>query len=118
MGMIARLSRYSWHAILTTGIATLLLQVAYLAFCQPAGLLVECEDNEVVRVAGRVVATAASEHTPHRGAYQLEEPTGRVWIISERGLPDKGSLVLVRARKTTTGEGRPLGIELRRLGTF
>lgn len=33
-----------------------------------------------------------------RGAYQVDDGTGRLWIVSERGVPRKGSRVAVKGR--------------------
>jgi len=33
-----------------------------------------------------------------RGAYQIEDGTGKLWVISDRGVPRKGSRVGVRGR--------------------
>jgi hypothetical protein len=33
-----------------------------------------------------------------RGAYQIEDGTGKLWVISDRGVPRKGSRVAVKGR--------------------
>ena len=41
-----------------------------------------------------------------RGAYQLDDTTGRLWIVSDRGVPRRGARVVVRG---TVREGFNLG---------
>jgi hypothetical protein len=33
-----------------------------------------------------------------RGAYRLEDKSGQLWVVSDRGVPRKGSKVVVRGR--------------------
>lgn len=51
-------------------------------------------DREV-QVSGFVVD---SYSLVGRGAYRLEDKSGQLWVVSDRGVPRKGSKVIVRGR--------------------
>ena len=59
--------------------------------------------NKQVTVSGPVVD---SYSVIGRGAYQLEDKSGRLWIVSDSGVPRKGARVSV---KGTVREGFSLG---------
>jgi hypothetical protein len=65
--------------------------------------------NKQVTVSGSVVD---SYSVVGRGAYQLEDKTGRLWIVSDSGVPRKGARVSV---KGTVREGFSLGAAGERL---
>ena len=60
--------------------------------------------NKQVTVSGSVVD---SYSVIGRGAYQLEDKTGRLWVVSDKGVPRKGARVSV---KGTVREGFSLGV--------
>jgi hypothetical protein len=49
--------------------------------------------NREVKVSGTVLDSYA---IAGRGAYQLEDGTGRLWVITDRGVPRKGARVTAR----------------------
>jgi membrane protein implicated in regulation of membrane protease activity len=51
-------------------------------------------DREV-GIKGRVVESFS---VLGRGAYQVDDGTGKLWIVSERGVPRKGSRVAVKGK--------------------
>lgn len=59
--------------------------------------------NKEVKLSGSVVDSYSALG---RGAYQLEDNTGRLWIVSDKGVPRKGARVSV---KGTVREGFGLG---------
>ena len=59
-------------------------------------------DREVT-ISGRVVN---SYSIAGRGAYQVEDSTGRLWVVSDRGVPREGASVKT---KGTIREGFNLG---------
>jgi hypothetical protein len=59
--------------------------------------------NKEVKLSGSVVDSYSALG---RGAYQLEDKTGRLWIVSDKGVPRKGARVSV---KGTVREGFSLG---------
>ena len=59
--------------------------------------------NKQVTVSGSVVD---SYSLVGRGAYQLEDKSGRLWVVSDSGVPRKGARVSV---KGTVREGFSLG---------
>ena len=63
---------------------------------------VRYRDREV-RVSGRVGDISS---IVGRGAYRLEDRSGQLWVISDRGVPRKGADVTV---KPTIREGFNLG---------
>jgi hypothetical protein len=59
--------------------------------------------NKEVKLSGAVVDSYSALG---RGAYQLDDNTGRLWIVSDKGVPRKGARVDV---KGTVREGYGLG---------
>jgi len=59
--------------------------------------------NKEVKLSGSVVDSYSALG---RGAYQLDDNTGRLWIVSDKGVPRKGARVDV---KGTVREGFSLG---------
>ena len=59
-------------------------------------------DREVT-ISGRVLD---SYSVAGRGAYHVEDDTGRIWVVSEHGVPAKGARVKTRG---TVREGFNLG---------
>ena len=59
--------------------------------------------NREVRVSGSVVE---SYSLANRGAYLIDDQSGRLWVVSDRGVPRKGARVTV---KGTIREGFNLG---------
>lgn len=51
--------------------------------------------NREVRVSGSV---AESYSFAGRGAYRIDDQSGQLWVISERGVPRKGARVIVKGR--------------------
>ncbi len=52
-------------------------------------------DGKEVAVAGRVVD---SYGLLGRGAYQVDDGTGSLWIVTERGVPERGARVGAKGR--------------------
>ena len=59
--------------------------------------------NREVRLSGAVVESFSFAN---RGAYRIDDDTGQLWVVSERGTPRKGARVTV---KGTIREGFNLG---------
>jgi hypothetical protein len=59
--------------------------------------------NREVRLSGAVVD---SYSLAGRGAYRIDDATGQLWVVSDRGTPRKGARVMV---KGTIREGFNLG---------
>jgi hypothetical protein len=59
--------------------------------------------NREVRLSGAVVD---SYSLANRGAYRIDDDTGQLWVVSDRGTPRKGARVTV---KGTIREGFNLG---------
>jgi hypothetical protein len=51
--------------------------------------------HKEVSLAGRVVESVS---IAGKGFYRLEDPTGRLWVFSQRGVPRKGAAVKVKGR--------------------
>jgi hypothetical protein len=51
--------------------------------------------NRDVRLEGEVVKSASALG---RGAYQLEDGTGTIWVVSRHGVPRKGAYVSVKGK--------------------
>jgi hypothetical protein len=51
--------------------------------------------NEEVTVGGRVVRSAS---VLGRGAYQIDDGTGALWVVAKRGAPRQGARVAVKGR--------------------
>jgi hypothetical protein len=59
--------------------------------------------NREVSVIGTVVRSVS---VLGRGAYEIEDGTGKLWVISERGVPREGAKIVV---KGTIVDGYSLG---------
>jgi len=59
--------------------------------------------NREVQLSGAVVD---SYSLAERGAYRIDDDTGQLWVVSDRGTPRKGALITV---KGTIREGFNLG---------
>jgi membrane protein implicated in regulation of membrane protease activity len=59
--------------------------------------------NREVRLSGAVVD---SYSLANRGVYRIDDDTGQLWVVSDRGTPRKGARVIV---KGTIREGFNLG---------
>jgi len=68
--------------------------------------------NRTVRVEGRVTNAVGALGT---GGYQIDEGTGKIYVISSSGVPSKGSAVQVRGRVTSGINvlGRSFGTTIR-----
>ena len=51
--------------------------------------------HKEITLRGRIVESAS---VAGRGFYRLEDPTGRLWVFSTRGVPRKGAHVQVKGR--------------------
>jgi len=68
--------------------------------------------NRVVTVSGRVTNSVGVLGT---GGYQLEDETGRIYVLSRTGVPSRGSRVRVTGTVTpgATVLGSALGVAIR-----
>jgi hypothetical protein len=97
---------------------TILLAVAILlAACAPVTIGRINADpshfrNRTVRVTGTVTNSVG---LMGKGGYQLEDPTGRIYVISGKGVPSRGSKVTVTGRVAPGAEvlGTALGVAIR-----
>lgn len=51
--------------------------------------------NKEITLSGRVVESVS---VAGKGFYRLEDPTGRLWVFSQRGVPRKGATVKVKGK--------------------
>jgi hypothetical protein len=68
--------------------------------------------NQKVRVSGRVTNSVG---LLGKGGYQIEDRTGRIYVISGSGVPSRGSHVTVTGRVVPGAEilGNPVGVTIR-----
>ena len=68
--------------------------------------------NRTVRVTGTVTNSVG---LMGKGGYQLEDPTGKIYVISGKGVPSRGSKVTVTGRVAPGAEvlGTALGVAIR-----
>jgi hypothetical protein len=74
--------------------------VSLLAGCAPKTVNHVLADphryaNEEITLRGRIVESAS---IAGKGFYRLEDPTGRLWVFSTRGVPRKGAHVQVKGK--------------------
>jgi hypothetical protein len=84
----------------TAGLAALVALGLGLAACREttvARLLAEPDryHNDEVGLRGQVIKSASVLGT---GAYQLDDGTGTIWVVSSKGVPRQGARVAVRGR--------------------
>lgn len=92
------------------------LALAYACFFTQAGAVGEVQDGQSIILVGRV--RSAHGEGAVAAVYELEDPSGRIFVTTEVGAPIEGALVLVRGTKSRTDEGRPIVVENQRMGTF
>jgi hypothetical protein len=68
--------------------------------------------NRSVRVSGAVTTSAGFLGT---GGYQLQDDTGKIFVVSRSGVPSSGSRVEVTGKVIAGAEvlGRPMGVVIR-----
>ncbi|MBS1856412.1 MAG: hypothetical protein JST11_13680 [Acidobacteria bacterium] len=68
--------------------------------------------NRTVRVSGTVTTSVG---LLGKGGYQIADGTGRIYVISGRGVPSRGSRVVVTGRVVPGAEvlGTPVGVTIR-----
>jgi hypothetical protein len=68
--------------------------------------------NQTVRVDGTVVNSVGVLGT---GGYQIDDGTGKIYVISRRGVPSRGSRVTVTGRVSQGAEvlGQAVGVAIR-----
>jgi hypothetical protein len=68
--------------------------------------------NQTVRVTGTVTNSVG---LMGKGGYQIEDQTGRIFVISGRGVPSHGSVVTVTGRVVPGAEvlGTAVGVTIR-----
>ncbi len=90
--------RSQWLRLAAT--ACLLLTALFLAGCEEKSInQIKAEPeryaNREVGIRGQVTESVS---ILGRGAYQVDDGTGKLWVISEHGVPRKGSHVAVKGR--------------------
>jgi len=93
-----------------------LIAVAYACFCTPIAGLGGVDDDRSVIVVGRVQSTYGVEATEQ--VYEISDPSGSVFVSTQLGTPQTGTVVVVWGVKTSTGTSRPVIFERRRGGNF
>ena len=68
--------------------------------------------NQTVRVSGRVTTSVGMMGV---GGYQIEDQTGKIYVISGSGVPSRGSQVTVKGRVMPGAEvlGTSMGVAIR-----
>jgi hypothetical protein len=97
-------------------VLAILLAIGYACLCTQAAAIGAIQDGQSVMLVGRVRRAHGDGAEP--AVYELEDPSGRIFITTEVGAPVEGAVVLVRGTKNRTDEGRPIVVERQRLGTF
>lgn len=97
-------------------VMAIIVAIAYACFCTHIDAIGMAKDETRLVLVGQVHRAHGDE--VGNAAYELEDPSGRVFVITQVGTPSDGSLVIVLGTKNTTDNGRPLVIEQRRAGTF
>ena len=100
--------------------ATLALAALLLSACAPMTIGRITADptryrNQTIRVTGTVTNSVG---LLGRGGYQIEDQTGRIYIISTSGVPSRGSRVTVTGKVMPGAEvlGTAVGVAIREEG--
>jgi hypothetical protein len=98
-------------------LAILALSVLLLAGCAPVTVGRITADpshfrNKTVRIAGTVTNSVG---VMGKGGYQVDDGTGKIYVISGSGVPSRGSRVEVTGRVSPGVEvlGTPVGVAIR-----
>ena len=93
-----------------------LLLVAYATLFERVGdLPSDTDDAGRVSICGRVAVLENSDPT---GIYEVSDPTGRIFIATQQGIPQDGACVVVVGMLKKSDESRSFVFEKFRLGTF
>lgn len=89
-----RQKRYSRYALLTV----IALLVLFMLGCEQKSINQIRADpsryaNQEVAVTGTVVRSVS---LLGRGAFEIEDGTGKLWVVSEKGVPREGAKVVVK----------------------
>lgn len=88
-------------------VIAIFLALAYACFCTQAGAVGAVPDGRSVMLVGRV--RSAHGDGAEAAVYELEDPSGRIFVTTEVGAPIEGALILVRAKRAErTKDGRLL----------
>lgn len=104
--------------IVSALVLAVLLVLAYWAFCDRVCTLAEVPMDDKAVLVGIVEDVCVVEGEGATAAFRLVDPTGKVFVVSHRGPPREGCLVIVWGTRQQTDEGRTIVIETRRLGSF
>jgi hypothetical protein len=96
---------------------TIVVLAAILAGCAPVTIGRITADpshyqNRTITVNGTVTNSVG---LLGRGGYQIEDPTGRIYVVSNTGVPSRGSRVRVTGRVVPGAEvlGTAVGVTIR-----
>jgi hypothetical protein len=95
-----------------------LLVLAHFVFCEQVGKLQAVADGKKIVLSGVVANVHGVAGEECESIYELNDPTGSVFVVSRNGLPQPDALVVLWGTKTSTDAGRVLVREQRRVGSF
>ena len=105
---------------MTTKLTIILSAAILLAGCAPVTIGRINADpsryrNQTVHVTGTVTNSVG---LMGKGGYQLDDNTGKIYVISGKGVPSRGSRVTVTGRVTQGAEvlGTAVGVAIREQG--
>ena len=118
MNPIRRIYLYLRTLLLFASILAILLGVCYWLFCDRADQLSEVPIGGRVVIVGQVQKCFPADGPAGPFIYQIADPTAKVFVITSRGLPRPGAIVVLMGDKAVTDQERPLLVETWRAGSF
>lgn len=101
----------------STSLATIIIATIFLTAC-PSRVNIGKVLNDPGRYRDKEVGLVGTVQNSYgvlgNGAYELDDGTGRIWVVTRRGVPARGSRVGARGRVYTgfSFAGRSLGTVL------
>ncbi len=93
------------HLVKRVGAASLLLAAVFLLSACPSQTTISKINADPARYRNKEVSIAGTVRDSYgalgQGAYELDDGTGRLWVVTKRGVPSRGARVGARGHVYT-----------------
>ena len=88
------------HLVKKIGLASLLLATVFLLTACPSETTISKINADPARYSNKEVAIVGTVRDSYgalgQGAYEIDDGTGRIWVVTRRGVPSRGARVGVK----------------------
>src|SRR5947207_14003103 len=93
------------HLVKKIGLASLLLAMVFLLTACPSETTISKINADPARYRNKEVAIVGTVRDSYgalgQGAYEIDDGTGRIWMVTRRGVPSRGAVVGAKGRLYT-----------------